>query len=108
MCRRCARRTLTYNSPKFRVQVQAGQSDTFTQTEAETMKTRDEHLQWAKANARKYLEKREVANAIASMCLDLQEHPDFESILKIMEPLGLLYAMQNDFDGACRFVEGFR
>jgi len=72
------------------------------------MRTRDEHLQWCKQRAREYLQRQEVANAIASMCSDLRKHPDFEGILKTMEPIGLLYAMQNDLDGATRFVEGFR
>ena len=70
--------------------------------------TRDEHLEWCKERARKYLARQEVANAIASMCMDLRRHPEFEGVLRAMEPLGLFYAMQNDLDGAKRFVEGFR
>lgn len=72
------------------------------------MKDRDEHLEWCKERARKYLDHGRVPDAIASMCSDLEKHPDFVDVSKSMAPLGLLYAIQNDLDGAKRFVEGFR
>lgn len=72
------------------------------------MRTRDEHLEWCKERARKYLDRGEIANAIASMLSDLKQHPDFVGIADKIGPLGLLNAIQNDLDGARRFVDGFR
>ena len=70
--------------------------------------TRDEHLAWAKGRAMEYLDRGKVADAIASMMSDLGKHEDFNSIEAKMAPLGLFYAMNNDYDGAKRFIEGFR
>jgi len=72
------------------------------------MKTREEHLEWCKARAREYLNRGKVADAIASMMSDLGKHPEFSGIEAKMAPLGLFYAMNNDYDGAKRFIEGFR
>jgi len=72
------------------------------------MRTRDEHLEWCKELARKDLDRGRVADAIATMCTCLEQHPDFVGVVKNMMPLGLFYAVHNDLDGAQRFVEGFR
>lgn len=70
--------------------------------------TRDEHLAWCKQRAREYLDQGDVKNAIASMMSDLSKHPETASVNKSMGMLGILYAAQNDLDGARRFIEGFR
>ena len=72
------------------------------------VKTRDEHLEWCKQQARYYLDRGKAADAIASMMSDLGKHPDFEGIEAKMAPLGLFYAIQGDIEDARRFVEGFR
>jgi hypothetical protein len=72
------------------------------------MRTRDEHLEWCKERAMDYLNTGDVANAIASMMSDLSKHEDFKAIAEKIGPLGLFYAMNNDYDGAKRFIEGFR
>ncbi len=72
------------------------------------MRTREEHLEWCKQRAREDLDRGGVADAIATMCTCLVQHPDFEGIVEKMTPIGLFYAMNNDLDGARRFVEGFR
>ena len=48
--------------------------------------------------------------ALALVCMWLWVHTAHTASLsgKTMEPLGLLYAMRNDIDGATRFIEGFR
>jgi hypothetical protein len=38
--------------------------------------TRNEHLAWAKQRALEYVDRRELANAIASMISDLGKHPE--------------------------------
>lgn len=72
------------------------------------MRTRDEHLEWCKEQARYYLNQGNPADAIASMLSDLKKHPDFVGIADKIGPLGLIYAANNDLEGARRFVEGFR
>jgi len=69
-----------------------------------SIRSRDEHLEWAKRQAREH----EVANAIASICSDLRKHPDFAGIVEKLMPLGLLCVRDNDLEEARRFVEGFR
>jgi hypothetical protein len=72
------------------------------------MEDRDVYLAKCKARALEYLKRQEVANAIASMATDIMQHPDLEGIAAKMMPLGLFYAMNNDYDGARRWIEGFR
>ena len=70
--------------------------------------TRSEHLEWCKRRAREYLDRRDVKNAVASMLSDLSKHP--ETALppgNVLTTLGMMTVMQNDLDGARRFVEGF-
>lgn len=70
--------------------------------------TREEHLDWCKQRANEYLDKGDVKNAIASMMSDLNKHPDTKSANQSLGMLGIMYAVQNDADGARRFIEGFR
>jgi hypothetical protein len=72
------------------------------------MRTREEHLEWCKQQARHYLKQGRAADAIASMMSDLGKHPDFKGIEEKMALLGLFYAAQGNIDDARRFVEGFR
>ena len=70
--------------------------------------TREEHLQWCKERARAYLDRGDVVEAITSMLSDLGKHEETRDSIVAMAPLGLLYAKNQDFDGARRFIEGFR
>ena len=72
------------------------------------MTARDQYLASCKERALKYLDHGEIANAIASMQSDLQKHPDFKGIASQLDSLGLLYAMNDDVDGARRLIEGYR
>jgi hypothetical protein len=73
------------------------------------MKTREEHLEWCKERARKYLDAGKPREAIASMGCDLSHDVEyFGNIDPVIMRLGLLYAQNNDLEGARRWVEGFR
>lgn len=70
--------------------------------------SREEYLAECKQHARIYLDKGDVSEGITSMLSDLSKReetklPD-DSPLNMM---GLLLIMNNDLDGAYRFIEGF-
>jgi hypothetical protein len=69
--------------------------------------TRDEHLAWCKERALEYWRAGDLENAVASMGSDLDKHPEMgcnPSLLMV----GAMYAMNFDFDGVKRWIEGFR
>jgi hypothetical protein len=69
--------------------------------------TRDEHLAWCKTRALEYLDRGELADAVASMGSDLSKH--FET--KHLDPLimvGMLAVIDHDEAGVRRWIEGFR
>ena len=68
---------------------------------------RQEHLEWCKERALEYLNQGDAVNAITSMLSDLNKHEETRGAGGAMAPLGMLYATQNDHDGARRFIEGF-
>jgi hypothetical protein len=72
------------------------------------VRDREEHLEWCKKRALEYLDRGEVANAIASMGSDLRKHEDFIGIVDKMMPLAFFYAVNKDISGARRWIEGFR
>jgi hypothetical protein len=69
--------------------------------------TRDEHIAFCKKRAHEYLSRGDVVNAIASMMSDLDKHEGTKAGGKAMAPFGLLCAMNNDHEGARRFIDGF-
>ena len=69
--------------------------------------TRDEHLVWAKKRAREYLDRGDIQNAITSMGSDLMKHDELSGISAMMMPVGMLYIIERDLDGAKRWIEGF-
>ena len=69
--------------------------------------TRDEHLAWAKKRALEYLDKGDVVNAITSMGSDLEQHPELRPNHALLM-VGMLYARDYDWEGARRWIEGFR
>ena len=68
---------------------------------------RQEHLDWCKKRALEYLNRGDVSNAIASMMSDLNKHPETESSNTSLGMLGIMYASNNDVDGARRWITGF-
>jgi hypothetical protein len=69
-------------------------------------RTREEHLAWCKERALEYLDHGDVVNAISSMLSDLNKH-DETKLNPTVGVLGLMYACDNDKDGARRFIMGF-
>ena len=72
------------------------------------MKNRDQHLQWCKDRALKYLAEGDVVNAVASMASDLDKHPETKCESPHLLALGMLYSANYDAEGARRWIEGFR
>lgn len=69
---------------------------------------RDVYLAQCKKRALEYLNRGDPINAIASMGSDLMKHPEFRGIADKLMPLGMLYAMNGDTEGARLFIVGFR
>lgn len=69
--------------------------------------TREEHLQWCKQRALEYLDQGDVTNAIASMTSDLSKHDETKSSNTTLMMLGMNYAINNDVQGARRWIEGW-
>jgi hypothetical protein len=69
--------------------------------------TRKEHLAWCKKRALEYLDRGDVANAVASMMSDLGKHPETK-YNPMLGMFGLMVARNNDMIEARRFIEGFR
>lgn len=72
------------------------------------MRSREEHLTWAKERANEYLSTGDVKNAIASMMSDLQKHEETKLTGYILPMLGLQAAASNDVEEARRYINGFR
>jgi hypothetical protein len=73
------------------------------------MRTRAEHLEWCKQQARNYLEEGDVASAIAAMLSDLDKHPETKLAPGgYLTSFALMVAANGDMDGARRFIDGFR
>jgi hypothetical protein len=68
---------------------------------------RAEHLAWCKTRALEYLDEDDVRNAIASMMSDMGKHGEC-GIPTVLVQLGLMCAIQDDADGARRWITGFK
>jgi hypothetical protein len=70
--------------------------------------TRDQHLEWAKKRALKYVDDGDFMEAITSMGSDLTKHEELRNHPGIQIGIGLLAvgALSSDRD-ARRFIEGF-
>jgi Tfp pilus assembly protein PilF len=71
------------------------------------MRDHDEHLEWAKARAREYLDRGDHANAVTSIMSDLAKHPDW-SQGHLLAAMAMLYMVEPHIETARRIVEGFR
>ena len=74
------------------------------------MRTRAEHLEWCKQRAREYLDRGDLANAVASMGSDLDKHPHTRGGPghTVLLNLAMLYIANHDVQGVRRWIEGFR
>ncbi len=81
--------------------------DTDVEEKMPTM-TREEHLDWCKQRALEYLDRGELANAVASMGSDLNKHVETKTAHQQLIGLGILYVMNNDVEGVRRWITGFR
>lgn len=72
------------------------------------MMKREEHLAQCKKRALDYLNRGDLNNAVASMGSDLNKHPETKQVAPMLILLGMKYVMDNDWDGARRWIEGFR
>lgn len=72
------------------------------------MRTRDEHLEWCKKNALEYLDAGNIQDAICSMISDLNKHEETKSQNEYLLALGIIYATNCDYDGARRWITGWR
>lgn len=67
--------------------------------------TREEHLEWAKARAREYLDRNDPQQAITSMLSDLMKHEELAQSADALGMMGL--ASGSSVPEARRFIEGF-
>jgi hypothetical protein len=73
----------------------------------ELVRTREEHLAWAKERALEYADRADLQSAVASMASDLGKHAETKSAAKLVV-LGIMYVASGDHDGVRRWIEGFR
>jgi hypothetical protein len=75
------------------------------------MMTREEHLEWCKQRAREYLDRGELADAVASMGSDMDKHPETRMAGDKMGTLmyvAMFRITEGDVQGVRDWVEGFR
>jgi hypothetical protein len=73
------------------------------------LRTRAEHVAWCKQQALAYLDQGDVPNAVASMLLELNKHPETKTrdLTSIRAALGMHVILSEDKDAARSFIEGF-
>lgn len=73
------------------------------------IRTREEHLAWAKRRALEYLDAGDLQQAFTSMGSDLSKHPDLKTNASaVLDQLGLLHVLNGDREGLRRWIEGFQ
>ena len=73
-----------------------------------TPMTRSEHLQWCKNRALEYLNVGDLSQAFASMCSDLNKHPETTGHIGIKLGIGLIMIGDLSTSNEMRkFIEGF-
>jgi hypothetical protein len=75
------------------------------------MRTREEHLEWCKERAREYLDRGDLANAVASMGSNMDKHPETRMAGEKMGMLiyvAMFRITEGDVQGVRDWVEGFR
>jgi hypothetical protein len=70
--------------------------------------TRQEHLEWCKKRALEYVEQGDVNNAYASMCSDLEKHPETKGHGAIqLEMMMLMSGQLSTNEAMKKFINGF-
>jgi hypothetical protein len=75
------------------------------------MRTREEHLEWCKERAREYLDRGDLANAVASMGSDMDKHPETRMAgekMGMLMDVAMIRLTEGDVQGVRDLVEGFR
>jgi hypothetical protein len=75
------------------------------------MRTRDEHLEFCKQRAREYLDRGELAEAVASMGSDMDNHPETRldgAKMGTLIYVAMFRIVEGDVRGVRDWVEGFR
>lgn len=71
-------------------------------------RTRSEHMKWCKERAHEYLEQGNTAAAYASMCSDLEKHPETANHSAIQ--MGMMLMLNGHLDTVDQmrnFIDGF-
>ena len=71
------------------------------------MRSREDHLAWAKDLAMQDLRAGNLQDACATMVGRLNEHPETKCA-DALAMIGMMYVMQYDVAGMKRWIEGFR
>lgn len=74
------------------------------------MTTRDDHVAWCKERALAYFDNGALADAVASMCSDLQKHPETRAMMDKnpeLAMIGVMYLVNSDASAVRRWIEGF-
>ena len=69
--------------------------------------TREEYLDWCKRRAHEYLDRGDIASAIASMISDMDKHDETKIKNPTLNMLGMLAAATGDLSATRRFIDGF-
>jgi len=69
--------------------------------------TRDEHLEWAKARAREYLDAGDALNAVASILSDLSKHEAWQESPQVFGIMTASLLIDPSVANARRIIEGF-
>jgi hypothetical protein len=73
--------------------------------------TRAQHIAWCKERALEYIDKGEVANAMASFTSDMGKHAETERQMNPLARLAVVATMQDTVAGGTdntrKFIEGF-
>lgn len=72
------------------------------------MRTREEHLQWAKDQAMADWHAGNMQDAVATMVGRLNDHPETKNFSPYLLALGIIYVNNCDIYGVRRWIEGFR
>jgi len=68
---------------------------------------RAEHLQWCKDRAMKYVDNGDLTEAVASICSDINKHPDTQGHAGIQLAMPLMLGGNLTYEKTKSFIEGF-
>lgn len=69
--------------------------------------TRAEHVAWSKACAIEYVDRGELANAVASMMSDMGKHPECGGNGLLLAAMGIMGGHECRADEVRRWIDGF-